>query len=182
MKAAVSTIFPPMKSTVLWARPVSSPRPLLMLPIRLTVRARQIWWRRQEHPRLVVRYGVEKYPQDEIVFIVIKFDQVQKAGLEYIFTDRNAKIAVAKFYRDPKDLDLLRWEVIQSKTWNNTEEDFERKDYKQAEFLIRNEVPVELIHTLVVKTEERKIEIAKLVNEGGSVIPITVARPGKLYF
>lgn len=126
--------------------------------------------------------GVKQLPQDDIIFIVVNFEAVTNAGLEYVFTDRNAKIAIARYFSNPADLDELKWEIVNSKDWKNSEEDLQRRDFKQAEFLIRREVPIELIYTLVVKSDERKIEVERSIEEAGLLIPVRVARPGKLYY
>jgi hypothetical protein len=41
---------------------------------------------------------------------------------------------------------------------------------------------MELIYTLVVKSEEKKIQVERLIEKAGLLIPVRVARPGKLYY
>lgn len=126
--------------------------------------------------------GVRQIPQEDIVFIVCDFDVIDNSDLEYIFTDRNAKLDVANFYRNKADFDKLKWDIIYSKDWANTPEDYKRKDYKQAEFLIRNNVSVNHFLALVVKNETRKAYIEKMVNDIGLQVTVKVATPGKLYY
>ena len=126
--------------------------------------------------------GVQQYPQEDIVYIVIDSARIIKHELQYVFTDRHAKVKLANFLTDLKDLNRLRWDVIKSKDWKNTEEDFERRDFKQAEFLVRYHIPVHLINTLVVKNEVKKVEIEDIVRNLGLAIPVVVARDGKLYY
>ena len=100
----------------------------------------------------------------------------------WVFTDRHAKRKLARFSTDPNDLTRLRWDIIKSKDWHNTEYDFERRDYKQAEFLVNEYIPVHFIEYLFVKNETKKIEIEDIVRKLGLAVPVVVAREGKLYY
>jgi hypothetical protein len=126
--------------------------------------------------------GVQKRPQEDIVFIVCDVNTVIQAGIEFVFTDRNAKIAVANFYNDPTEFDKLDWETIKSRDWANTEDDLSRKDRKQAEFLVRNYMPVNCIQFIVVKTEARKFYFDQLISDLGLSIKVFVDTKRKLYY
>lgn len=126
--------------------------------------------------------GVQQYPQEDIVYIVIDSARIIADGFNYVFTDRHAKVRIAKFYTDPADFDKLKWEIIRSKHWNNTEEDIERMDFKQAEFLVRHHVPTSYVDRLFVKTEAKGKEIEDIIRKLDLDIPVQVAREGKLYY
>ena len=59
--------------------------------------------------------GVAKRPQEDIVYLVCNFETIENSGLEYVFTDRNAKISITNFYTDKQDFEKLHWEIINSK-------------------------------------------------------------------
>lgn len=61
--------------------------------------------------------GVEKRPQEDIVFVVCKYETIREEGMSFLFTDRNAKIAVANFYEKDSDFDKLDWESIKTRNW-----------------------------------------------------------------
>lgn len=126
--------------------------------------------------------GVEKRPQEDIVFLVCKVNDIVNAELEYIFTDRNAKLTFAEFYDDLDDLDKLEWGIIKNQYWQNDETNLARQDYKQAEFLVRNEVPVELISGIVVLTKDRKDQMQRLVSDIGLEIKIYMDSQRKLFY
>jgi len=126
--------------------------------------------------------GVKQYPQEEIVYIVVNSMRVIADGLKYVFTDRHAKRRVAKFFTNPNDFDKLRWDIIRSKDWKDTEEDMQRMDFKQAEFLVRNHLSTAYIDGIFVKNETKKIEIENIIFNLGLHIPVSVAREGKLYY
>ena len=125
---------------------------------------------------------VVKRPQEDIVYLILSFANVKKHQLEFVFTDRNARIATANFYNNEKDFDQLDWEIIKSKIWEDTEDNRQRKDLKQAEFLIRDYIPVSCIESLVVKTEERKEFFTKMINNFALPIEVYFDKTCKLYY
>nr|WP_294861597.1 DUF4433 domain-containing protein [uncultured Fluviicola sp.] len=126
--------------------------------------------------------GVEQRPQEDIVFFMCKFEAIKQAGLPFVFTDRNAKIAVASYYRDEADFGKLNWEIIGAHDWANDENKLDRRDLKQAEFLVHRHVPVSCIHALVVKTKERKVYFDNLIRNLGLEIKVYVDEKRKLYY
>jgi hypothetical protein len=126
--------------------------------------------------------GVKQLPQRDIVFIALSFETVKAKQLEFLFSDRNAKIAIANFYNHENDFDKINWEIVQSKDWANTENNFNKRDLKQAEFLIRNQVPIHCIKNLVVKTLERKKYFEKIIDNLALDIKVHFDNTGKLYY
>lgn len=126
--------------------------------------------------------GVTQRPQKDIVFLVCKFEAIKNSNLEYVYTDRNAKIEIAKFYNSSEHLEQLNWNIIQSKEWKNDETNLSRQDFKQAEFLIKNHVPIQYIHAIVVKNEERKLYFEELLAKLALDINVYVDTTCKLYY
>lgn len=126
--------------------------------------------------------GVERRKQEDIVFVKTSFERIQSLKLDYLFTDKNAKIKVASFYQSEEDFEQLRWDVIKDRVWRNTESDLSRKDCKQAEFLVKNHVPAEAIEALIVKTTRRKEELGELIVASKVEIPIFVDTKSKLFY
>lgn len=126
--------------------------------------------------------GVTQRPQKDIVYLVCKLEAIENSDLDYIFTDRNAKIEIAKFYNNLEDLKHLQWDIIASKDWKNDETNLSRQDFKQAELLVRNQVPVKYIHGIVVKNEERKLYIEELLTKLALDIKVHIDVNSKLYY
>lgn len=126
--------------------------------------------------------GVEKRPQEDIVFIVCKYETIKTRGLPFVFTDKNAKIAVANFYCDEADFKRLDWESIKARYWESNESNLARRDLKQAEFLIHQQVPVDCIHALVVKTADRKAYFEEKIRNLGLTITVHIDESCKLYY
>lgn len=126
--------------------------------------------------------GVVQRAQSDIVFILCDFEKIKQEGFEYLFTDRNAKLSLANYYKEESDFDKLEWEIIKDKRWKNDEENISRQDYKQAEFLVRHHIPVSCIYALVVKTQASKDNFDQLVANKGLNIKVIVDINGKLYY
>lgn len=126
--------------------------------------------------------GVTKRSQDDIVFLVCNFETIKQNSLPYIFTDRNAKIAVANFYQNEQDLDKLDWDSIRAHKWASDETNLSRRDLKQAEFLIRKHVPVNCIHALVLKTNNRQAYFEEMIRNLDLTITVHVDNNCKLYY
>lgn len=126
--------------------------------------------------------GVEQRSQEDIVFLISTFDEIKNAGLEFVFTNMNAKLRLAEFYNDERDFDNIRWDVVKSRYWHNDDTDIARQDFKQAEFLVRNHVPAAYLTALVVKTEERKAHFERLLANSELRIEVYVDNNSKLYY
>lgn len=111
--------------------------------------------------------GVEKQPQSDIVYIICTVEKISSAGCEFVFTDRHAKVRIAKYYRSESDFDKIDWNAVKSKDWADGEIDLGRRDRKQAEFLVRDHVPCACISAIVVRDEEGAKYIEKIVNNLG---------------
>lgn len=128
------------------------------------------------------RQGVQQRSQSDIVYLVVPFIRVVDAGVPYVFTDMNAKRSLASFYNHPDDLAQLDWESIEAKQWNNDEQHPGRKEYKQAEFLVHQYLPVHCISAIVVYNEERKQYFDVMVKALEVDIPVFVDETKRLYY
>jgi len=95
---------------------------------------------------------VAQYPgkQNDVVYLVSSSEAVAAAGLVWCFTNGHAVEGVTEFYDDLADLNKVDWKVIQDWSWKNTLADLDRKRRKQAEFLIHQRFPWELISQIGV--------------------------------
>jgi hypothetical protein len=134
---------------------------------------------------LMIKNGtppVQQRPQEDIVYIISSVQAIKTAGLEYCFTDRQAKRALAGFYRNDEDLDKIDWDVVGLRQWNNTSDYQDRMERKQAEFLVRHHVPVSCINWLAVRTEERKRFFEEMITSLGLTIQVFLDTKNQLYY
>ena len=101
---------------------------------------------------------------------------------EWVFTDGHAKDNFSDHLNDLKDLDMIDWDMVREQYWRPTEDDYDRQRRKQAEFLVRNHVPVTRIEKIVVKDNPRKQIIEKITQKLNLTINIQVDTQNRLYY
>ncbi|OYQ33280.1 hypothetical protein CHU92_12875 [Flavobacterium cyanobacteriorum] len=98
--------------------------------------------------------GITKRSQDEIVYIVCDINNIVENCKQWCFTNGHAKNAITEFYNNLENLNEVDWNIVNERYWNNTDDDFDRMRRKQAEFLIRDYVPVVCIKWIIVNSKD----------------------------
>lgn len=76
-----------------------------------------------------------------------------KHRCRFVFTDRNAYHATAKYASDPARLDeLVDWPLMEGYWFTNTPEEPDRRERRMAEFLVRDQVPFGAIVQIGVRS------------------------------
>ena len=87
---------------------------------------------------------VPSYPdgQDAVIYLITDIQRLLAAGTEFVFTDRNAALEVARYGTDLTLLDeFVDWPLMEGKMWHNTEDQPGRMERRMAEFLVHRHVP-----------------------------------------
>jgi hypothetical protein len=92
--------------------------------------------------------------QKPVLHLVVDAEALAASKLPYVFTDGHAVMAFSNFYDDVKHLDQVDWDVMRSHYWNDTPEFPDRKRKRQAEFLVHDSLPWELVSGIGVKSNE----------------------------
>jgi len=125
---------------------------------------------------------IPQRPQEDIVYICCIIENIVRECSDWCFTDGHAKNHITEFYNDLCYLNKIDWEVIDSQWWHATENDIDKPRRKQAEFLVKNFIPVSSISAIIVKNKERKDYIDSLVRNTGLSMSINVDTNNKLYY
>ncbi len=98
--------------------------------------------------------------QAAVIHLVCDVFEIDIRGLDWVFTDGHAVMEFTTFFDDLYDLGAIDWDVMESRYWFDTNEDNDPKRRRQAEFLVKNFFPWELIteigvinSTIKAKTE-----------------------------
>jgi len=128
-------------------------------------------------PMLYAIHGgyVDRYDdgQQPILHLVTKVSMILEEGLSYAFTDRHAVLALAEFYDDPESLNQVDHSLMYENDWSDTPQHPNRKEKRQAEFLVYDFMPLNLIGAIGVINEEVKDQVMdrlKLLDEPPPVI------------
>lgn len=115
----------------------------------------------------------EETNQNEIIYFVTYVANIADK-VDFIFTDYQAVCSYASFYHDLKDLDKIDWQLFfesprmgeYCKYFHNittSEKYCKRRESREAEFLIKDFIPLTLITAIAVKTEEAKNKVETLL-------------------
>jgi ssDNA thymidine ADP-ribosyltransferase, DarT len=112
--------------------------------------------------------------QESILHLVSKAEVIAEKNLPFTFTNGHAEMALTEFYENLGDLDKIDWDLMKSKHWNDIETDMNRKWRRQAEFLVHNRFPVDLIAGIGVLSERIKTEVEKILRAANIEIKVAV--------
>lgn len=113
--------------------------------------------------------------QEEVVYLVTDVDRVIESGNDFVFTDRNARLDVARFENDVSLLGaLVDWPLMEGRMWNDTAEEPDRMERRMAEFLVHRHVAWNLIIGVAAIDEGRCREAEALLATMGVT---TAVRP-----
>lgn len=116
---------------------------------------------------------VIKTPQEEIVYLVSTIEKLEEIGIQYIFTDRHAKLDYATFYNNHTDIKELDWDIIKSDTWGR-QSGIQRKEIKQAECLIYKRLTLAGIIGIACKSQIMYDEVNRMMKRAGMMIPLKI--------
>ncbi|MDI6804073.1 MAG: DUF4433 domain-containing protein [Bacteroidota bacterium] len=118
-------------------------------------------------------YYVQKLPPQEIVYIVSSLDKLKQFRCKYLFTDGHAYTELSQFFDNDADLNNIDWSTVYSNKWNNTPSDPDRKRRKQAECLIKYEIPIDALIFFVVYNKSCKSFVDNLLITNGRFQKLT---------
>ena len=119
--------------------------------------------------------------QSAIVHLMTTVEAVGAAGIQYVFTDGHATMAVSAFFGDPRHLDQIDWPLMQAQYWNDTQAEPDRKRRRQAEFLVYQFLPWKLIAYVGVRSEPVKAQVDAVLQAHGGHHPPVAVRPEWYY-
>lgn len=133
-------------------------------------------------PRSPMLYAIDKgnvptYQQgcEEIVHLVSTTQALRALGLTVLGTDRNAVLAVAEFTDDDTHLsEIVDWDLMKARMWNNTAAAPDRRERRQAEFLAHGLVPWSAFLEVATKSPGVKSRVEELLTRLGQTTEVAV--------
>lgn len=120
--------------------------------------------------------GVTRRPQSDIVYLCCRLDSILECCEEWCFTNGHAKDAITDFFNREEDLREVYWDTVGLRYWNPTEDFLGRQTRKQAEFLVKEHVPVDCIDEIVVFNEAKRILVQEIIERFELDITVRVDR------
>ncbi len=123
--------------------------------------------------------GVSRVEAENIVYCVIRLEDLIHNNVDCIFTDGHALSAFTSFYQKnmlPRIGEIIKYEDVFSSWWN-IEEDLDLKRRKEAELLVKQDLPAQYVRGYVVYNETARHRLISL-----SVAPEKVVAVPEYYF
>ena len=116
--------------------------------------------------------------QDAVVYLMTDIERLVAAGVEFVFTDRNAALEVARYGTDLTLLDeFVDWPLMEGKMWHSTEDQPARMERRMAEFLVHEHVPWNAFLGIAAINDQRCREATELLASVGVSTQVR-SRPG----
>lgn len=120
--------------------------------------------------------GVQQRPNHDVVILVSSLIKFEELGVRYVFTDRHAVLAAARFFSRRADLGLVDFKLLQRRDFKRDNNDLEKLERYQAEALAYQRVPMEALMGIACYTEAVRREVDAATSSAGVRITV-VARP-----
>jgi ssDNA thymidine ADP-ribosyltransferase, DarT len=130
----------------------------------------------------IYRGRVNDYPhgQESIIHLVSQAQSIQQSSCRFVFTDGHGTMRLTQFFDELNDLDKIDWDVMEAKFWNNIGEDMDRSRRRQAEFLVHQFLPWNLVTHIGVINGEVKRQVEQMLQDA-THRPTVVVRPDWYY-
>ena len=117
------------------------------------------------------KHRIEGYAegQDPLVYLVSTAQVIAGAGLGFVFTDGHGLAAITTWFNDLAHLDKLDWDVVKARYWSETALDNDRQRRKQAEFLVHEEMPWDLVSGIAVRTDNVRGQVESILDDNPAV-------------
>ncbi len=123
--------------------------------------------------------------QEDIVHLETSVESVTANGEEFVFYDRNATLAFSTPYTDLAKLDAVAWDILTEaprldgfcKYFMNRHESeryVDRMERRQAEFLVRQRVPLQRFLRIGVVNQAKAALIQAVLVAAGVPLPVVV--------
>jgi len=108
---------------------------------------------------------VEGYEQGQepVIYLLSEIEAVTAAGLLFVFTDDHAAMDLTDFYDDLANLDQIDWSLLDTRYWFDSDDFPDRARPRQAEFLIYQCAPWEIMAGIGVKTDAMKTMVEQVL-------------------
>lgn len=103
--------------------------------------------------------GVRRQEPQDIVYCVLRLDDVIKGDLECAFTDGHALSALTNYYGKEQLVNIdkiVNYDDVYASQWNNNDSDIDLKRRKEAELLIKEDISPEYIRGYIVYNDKAK--------------------------
>lgn len=124
--------------------------------------------------------GITKQAKQDIVILVSSIWKLQEQGVQFVFSDRHAYLATARFSDNPADLSWIDWPLLQARNFKRDPDDPGKMERYEAEALDRGHVPTAAFLGAYTYNSVAAEHISAIVAHAGSAM--RVIANAKMFF
>lgn len=126
------------------------------------------------NPMLLGILNRKNIDQPLVIYFAVSIEKLSESNV--IFTDASANTnEPPNFYNNPKDLDKLDWDAIDSRKWGSSDDD--ERHRRMSEVLIYNVVPFDWFEAIIVYNKYAKKEVRKIFKKSKITPPNITYQP-----
>jgi len=116
--------------------------------------------------------------QRPLIYLVSHAQTIQESGVDFVFSDGHGLATYSDWYNDLDDLDQVDWSMVFEKYWSDNVNDMDRQRRKQAEFLIHQFCPWEMIEEIGVFERDMRARVSHEIEQHDSrmIKPVNIQR------
>ena len=121
--------------------------------------------------------------QEPLVYLVTTCQVVQDSDTNFVFSDGHGIARFTSWFDSLNKLDEIDWPMINERYWADNPNDNDRQRRKQAEFLVHESCPWELIQSIGVINDSMKKKVEKILSDFDEALrkPVVIKRDWYYY-
>ena len=124
---------------------------------------------------IVTGYNVRQRQKSELVVLVSSLLTLEKLGVAFLFTDRNAYFPWARYSNQLGDLEeFVPWDLLRARDFGRDLERPDKLERYMAEALVRQSLPVEALEGIATYDEATASPIKQDLEDIGMELPVVV--------
>jgi hypothetical protein len=116
--------------------------------------------------------GIRRRPNDEIIILFSSLHKLSEDNLTFIFTDRHAYLASARFFSSMAQLCEINWQILQNRDFRRDNDNPEKMEQYQAEVLIHRHLPTSSLLGAVCCNSRERDSAKSLVERVNVCLPV----------
>jgi hypothetical protein len=112
--------------------------------------------------------------QEEVVYLVSTIERLEEDEIPFLFTNRHAYVANAKFFTDRAKLQTLDWPLIKGRDFSRDPDDLDKLERRAAECLIHRRLPAKALLGIASCDQKHLAYVQRQVEKCGLDLPAKI--------
>lgn len=109
-----------------------------------------------------------------LIYLVTSTQELVAQGLRVLVTDRNAALGYAEFRPESESDDLVDWDLMKQRYWNDTDKYPDRRERRMAECLVHGKVPFAAFGAIVAQNNQQAANVEAVLSAAGTAVSVYV--------